>query len=115
MIADPEVTDMVDKNMCVDNLMKSVDQTEKAVMLANQLQELLKKGGFKLTKWLSNDRKLLAEIPEGERAKSVINLKFVGIELPTECALGIIWNVKIDKYLGSSQRDSDVSMKKVTN
>ena len=43
---DPEVTDTVDKNMYIDDLMKSVDQTEKAVILANQLQELLKKGGF---------------------------------------------------------------------
>ena len=89
---DPEVTDTVDKNMYVDDLMKSVDRTEKAVTLANQLQELLKKGGFRLTKWLSNDQKLLAEIPESERAKSVVNLEID--KLSTECALGIKWTLK---------------------
>ena len=101
---DPEVTDTVDKNMYVDDLMKSVDQTEKAVTLANQLQELLKKRGFRLTKWLSNDRNLLAEIPESERAKSVVNLE-IG-KLATECALGIKWNVETDKFIWDIQEET---------
>ena len=109
---DPEVTDTVDKNMYVDDLMKSVDQTEKAVMLANQLQDLLKKGGFRLTKWPSNDQKLLAEIPESERAKSVVNLEID--KLPTECALGIKWNVETDKFIWEICKEILIEMK-VTN
>ena len=36
--------------------------------------ESLAKDEFQLTKWLSNDRKVLAEIPETERAVFVVNL-----------------------------------------
>ena len=107
---DPEVTDTVDKNMYVDDLMKSVDQTEKTVMLANQSQELLKKGGFALTKWLSNDRKLSAEILEGERAKSVVNLEID--KLPTECALGIKWNVETDKFIWEVREETLMLVRK---
>ena len=83
--------------MYVDDLMKSVDAPEKAIELSCQLRELLRRGGFKLTKWLSNDRKVLAAIPESERAKSVVNLEIDN--LPTECALGIKWNVETDKFV----------------
>ena len=71
---DKEVPETVDKNMYVDDLMKSVNSTERAIILAQQLRELLQKGGFKLNKWLRNDREVLTAIPEGERACSVVNL-----------------------------------------
>ena len=54
--------------------MKSVDTPTTAVRLSTQLRDLLTKGGFRLTKWLSNDRRVLAEIQETERAVSVANL-----------------------------------------
>ena len=50
-----------------------------------------------MTKWLSNDRKVLAEIPETERAVFVVNL--VIQESPTESALGLKWDVKVDKFI----------------
>ena len=77
--------------------MKSVDTPTTAVWLSTQLRDLLTKGGFRLTKWLSNDRRVLAEIPETERAVSVANLDLQ--ELPTECALGLKWDVEADKSI----------------
>ena len=50
-----------------------------------------------MTKWLSNDRKVLAEIPETERAVFVVNLAIQ--ESPTEFALGLKWDVKVDKFI----------------
>ena len=94
---EPEVSETLEKNMYVDDLMKSVDTPEKAIELSEQLRELLSRGGFRLTKWLSNDRKFLEEIPESERAKSVVNLEIDN--LPTECALGVRWNVETDKFI----------------
>ena len=81
------------RNMYVDEMMKSTSTTENAVGLASQLRKLLERGGFRLTKWYSNDRELLATIPESERAKSVINL-----ERATESVLGLKWNKKEDKF-----------------
>ena len=57
-------------------MMKSASTTEKAVnFLAIQLRRLLEKGGFRLRKWHSNDREVLAVIPESERARSVVNVE----------------------------------------
>ena len=94
---DPDVVQTVERNKYEDDLMKSVDTPTTAVRLSTQLRELLAKGGFRLTKWLSNDRRVLAEIPETERAVSVANLDLQ--ELPTECALGLKWDVEADKFI----------------
>ena len=69
-----ETVQTVQRNMYVDDVMKSVIGTDLAIKLAKQLRELLASGGFRLTKWLSNDRQVLAEIPQSERDKSVMNL-----------------------------------------
>ena len=85
------------RNMYVDEIMKSTSTTENAVGLASQLRKLLERGGFHLTKWYSNDRELLATIPESERAKSVVNLELE--KRPTESVLGLKWNKKEDKFV----------------
>ena len=56
----------------------------------------MKTGGFRLTKWLSKNREVLSQIPESERAPSVISLN-PGDELPSDRALGINWDVNEDK------------------
>ena len=55
------------------------------------------KGGFRLTKWLSNVRNVLVEIPEHERTSSVVNLDIE--DLPTACTLGLKWNEEADKFI----------------
>ena len=71
---DTETMRTVDKNMYVDDLMKSVNTTDLAIRFVNQLHEILAKAGFRLRKWFSNDRKVLEEIPESDRADSAKNL-----------------------------------------
>ena len=94
---DKEVIETVNRDMYVDDMMKSTSTTEKAISLASQLRTLLKKGGFRLTKWYSNDQEVMATIPESERAKSVVNLELE--QLPTESALGLKWNIEEDKFV----------------
>ena len=40
------------------------------------LPELLSRGGFHLTKWVSNSAKAIEYVPEGERAGIVRDLSF---------------------------------------
>ncbi|XP_046862571.1 uncharacterized protein LOC124456080 [Xenia sp. Carnegie-2017] len=89
---DSLAVETVKRNMYVDDLMKSISEPEKEISLASQWRQLLKRGGFRLTKWYSNSRSLIATIPETERAKSVKNLKLD--KLPTESTLGIKWNTE---------------------
>ena len=69
---------------------------ESAICLARELRELLSKGGFRLTKWLSNSRKVVESISEAERATAVKNLDF---DHPIiERALGVQWQVSSDTF-----------------
>ncbi|XP_033105089.1 uncharacterized protein LOC117107502 [Anneissia japonica] len=86
----------VRNNFYVDDCLKSVKTTEEAIELSSQLRELLAKGGFRLTKWLSNDRQVLEKIPKSETAATVFNLDLQ--ELPVERTLGVSWNVETDKF-----------------
>jgi len=107
---DSETTETVKKNMYVDDLMKSTDSTERAIVLVKQLCELLSRGGFTLTKWYSNDRTVLASIPETERARSVVNLDVE--RLPTQSALGLKWNTEEDKFVWTVSDDALEATKK---
>ncbi|XP_060567693.1 uncharacterized protein LOC132726393 [Ruditapes philippinarum] len=95
-IFEPEVVTTVQRNFYVDDCLKSVESEQKAIKLATDLQSIMKLGGFRLTKWLSNSREVLNAIPESERAPSVVNLSFDDT-LPCDRALGVLWNVNEDK------------------
>ena len=93
---EPEVVSTVKENFYVDDCLKSVPTEDAAIKLALELQSLMRLGGFRLTKWLSNSRKVLRTVPESERAPSVVSLNPCDV-LPSERALGINWDVNDDK------------------
>ena len=78
------------------DLLKSVRTTEVAISLAYQLMDLLQRGGFRLTKWISNSREVMAALPPSELATPFINLDLD--DLPVERALGVHWNVERDEF-----------------
>lgn len=84
------------RNFYMDDLLKSVPTTDEAIRLAYQLMDLLKKVGFRLTKWLSNSREVIQALPKSELATSVVDLAYN--ELPIERALGVVWVVQIDQF-----------------
>lgn len=109
-----EIANVIDRNMYVDDLMKSTETAADAISLANKVSKQLDKGGFHLTKWCSNDRRVIAAIPESERAKTVVNLELQ--QLPTQSALGMKWNIEDDKFVWeiSDKLMSATSKKPVT-
>ena len=91
----PEVIQTVFKSFYVDDLLKSVKSVETAKRLVNELTDLLKLGGFRLTKWISNSSEVLKSIPATEIAKDLsINLDKSNDLRP----LGIAWNVASDCF-----------------
>lgn len=58
----------------VDDCLASVASEQEAISLYKDLKNICAKGGFHLTKWISNSRGVLASIPEEERAKEVKDL-----------------------------------------
>ena len=67
----PEVINTVKRNFYVDDCLKSLPDEQRAVEHVGSLCTLLSRGGFKLTKWVSNSRDVLQAIPEKERAKDI--------------------------------------------
>ena len=71
-----ETLKAVAHNNYVDDFLISVPTVEEAAKLVKELPDLLEKGGFHLTKWNSNRRQLLAEIPEKDRAVGTVSMDF---------------------------------------
>ena len=91
-----EAVRTVERNFYVDDCLKSVRSEEDAVRLSSELSQLLKRGGFRLTKWLSNKRKVVESVPESDRAASVRDLDFD--HTLVERALGVQWHVTSDTF-----------------
>ena len=94
-----EVVKTVKRNFYVDDCLKSLKSAEDAVEFVDQLQDILSKGGFRLTKWSCNRSEVLDSIPQVERAKSVLDLDLGKGELPIQRTLGLHWDMKSDKFL----------------
>ena len=71
---DFEVINTVRRNFYVDDCLKSVPSESESMRLTADLRRLLERGGFNLTKWVSNSRKLIKSLPEYDRAGSFKDL-----------------------------------------
>ena len=52
------------KRFYMDDGLPSTNSREEAIEMRKQMTELLRRGGFRLHKWLTNDQEVLATIPE---------------------------------------------------
>ena len=66
----------------MDDFIKSVETTEEAIEVFNQLQRLLSQHGFELKKWISNNDAVSEVIPED--LNSISNTKQVELEPNTK-------------------------------
>lgn len=94
----PMAVNTVLHHFYVDDCLVSVGSEEEAISLCRELSALCAEGGFKLTKWTSNRRTVLAAIPQEERAKEVKDLDLNSDALPVEHALGVQWCVQSDSF-----------------
>ena len=89
-----EIREIVKKNFYVDDGLFSKPSTEQAVHSSLELMRMLRKGNFRLTKFISNDKDVLAAIPAEERTIKNLDLD----KLPIERALGQQWNIDTDTF-----------------
>ncbi len=95
---DEETIKTVLENFYVDDCLKSKVNPQEAILLVDQLCTLLKKGGFRITKWISNSVDVMKTIPEDERAKKVKGLDLDRTTLPIEKTLGMQWDTSSDTF-----------------
>ena len=84
----------------MDDLLKSIATIEKAKELALKLVDLLARGVLRLTKFMSNRKEVLREIPVKERATPTYDLDLD--KLPINRTLGLGWDAETDKFFFSS-------------
>ncbi|XP_015770184.1 PREDICTED: uncharacterized protein LOC107348648 [Acropora digitifera] len=86
---DSEAINTVKRNFYVDSRLKSVPGEEEAICLTNDLRKLLEKGGFSLTKWVSNSHRVIESLHVSEKAGTFKDLH--SGQLPIERALGLLF------------------------
>ena len=67
-----------------------------AVKVSKQLTDMLQRGGFRLNRWSSSSKKVLASIPSNETQDPSLNIDLD--ELPIERTLGLHWNCESDRF-----------------
>ena len=88
----------VQRNLYVDDLLKSVKDASEGIKLSAELRDILSRGGFRLTKWLSNSKEVMESIPEEEKARPPESISFEK-QMHLERTLGVQWNLKDDKFV----------------
>ncbi|XP_043203367.1 uncharacterized protein LOC122371257 [Amphibalanus amphitrite] len=70
----------------MDDFVHATETEDKAVEMQTEMTELLRKGGFKLTKWTTNSKRVMEQIKQEERAQAGT----------TQSVLGCTWNTAED-------------------
>lgn len=92
-----EALDTIQRSFYVDDLLKGIDTTERAVSLSTELVNLCDKGGFKLTKWASNCPEVLAAVTKQPGISTVIDLDLDNKSVTR--TLGIACDMKLDVFI----------------
>ena len=74
----PEVDQAVRKNFYMDDFIKYFPNASEARRLAEDLRNVLMRGGFRLTKFLSNNAAAINHLPESEKEKPVQTTRVLG-------------------------------------
>ena len=94
-----ETVSTVLKDFYMDDLLKSLPSEDHTSQLALQLIDLLSRGGFRLTKFMSNSRNVLVQLPPDDILSTPGVSQPFDLDLdslPVERALGVLWNVEQD-------------------
>ena len=94
----PLVAETIRRNFYVDDCLKSAKDDKTAVELVQGVRQTCHKGGFNLTKFISNSRAVLDSVPPDQRSKGAKDLDLDHDRLPIERALGVEWCVESDVF-----------------
>ena len=92
--ADVDAVETIRSNIYVDDLCKSSPTEQEAVKLVTQLRQLLASDGFWLTKFLSNEKNVMLNVPNEDLAGGV---KVGSWKLSISKTLGVVWDPTTDE------------------
>lgn len=98
----PEASRVLRHDIFMYDILCGADNIEEAIKLRSQLRDALHQRGFKLSKWISNDPRVLCGHPFPERQS--VPLDFEKAE--TVKILGLWWNSTLDTFSYRLQKPS---------
>ena len=87
----------IQRHLYVDDLLMSVENSDKAVHLLSELTDLLASGGFQLAKQSSNCREVIETIPADLLAPQLSEIDIHVDNLPSHKTLGLVWDPNKDR------------------
>lgn len=92
----PEASKVVEKAFYMDDLLHGTDTIEQGRKIVSELILLMKKGGFNIREWSSNEQKILQDIKtqESKSDDKIFTFKTDNISK----TLGLCWNSAEDKF-----------------
>lgn len=98
----PTVADVIKRNFYVDDCLRSLFNEQQTINQIKDVTSACASGGFRLTKFASNNSEVLKSIPLEDRAKEVQTCDLDCDDLPIERALGVNWCAQTDSFGFSS-------------
>ncbi|XP_044741885.1 uncharacterized protein LOC123302859 [Chrysoperla carnea] len=92
----PQATEIVLRDMYIDDLVSSTVNLEIAKDLCAQLVKVFEAGGFSLVKWSSNSKELLTQLPKTQSTTNLIDFDSNYLKV-----LGMKWSTSSDHLLFS--------------
>lgn len=89
----PRASEVVRRDMYVDDLVSSIGSLQEAKLLYHQLVDLFNSGCFHLVKWSTNSKELLNYIPQKKRLGQVVNFEGDCLKI-----LGMQWHPNLDTF-----------------
>ena len=93
----------------MDDFLKSVKTPQEGIEVYHRVREVLSKGGFKLTKWITSDEDVKSQIPEEDRSTNAV--KTLEVEPQSSSILGLNWNVDSDILVVCRGIDQEIPAK----
>ena len=87
----------VQRNFYMDDFLNSVRTTQDAIEIYQKIREILSKGGFNSTKWITSDDEVKTQITEADRSTKIV--KAFEAEPQSSSILGLNWNVDTDELI----------------
>ena len=93
----------------MDDFLKSVRTPQEAIEIYQKVRDILIKGGFNLTKWITSDEEVKSQSPETDRSAKVV--KTFEAEPQSSSILGLNWNVDTGSLIVCRGTEQEVPAK----
>ena len=93
----------------MDDFLKSVRTPQEAIEIYQKVREILSKGGFNLTKWITSDDEVKTQIQEADRSTKVV--KTFEAKTQSSSILRLNWNVDTDNLIACRRSEQEVHAK----